>query len=121
MIFRKLDTNHDWQFGNGLSDYATAGAAIDLNILTRLLSWVGDCFFDLLAGIDWKNRLGMKGQRNLLDADTRRIVLTSFGVTGINSFDSVLNIRNYKANFNINSIFTKSYRQSVSQGVPNAG
>ena len=98
MIFRNLDENHDWTFGSGKANYISNNAAIGLNIKTRILSWLGDCFFDEAAGIDWTNRLGSKDQRALLELDLRRIILQSFGVTGIISFDTVVTRRHFVAN-----------------------
>ena len=117
MIFRNLDENGDWTFGQGDANYVNKNSAIGLNIRTRLLSWVGDCFFDRLAGIDWTNRLGLKNQRLLLESDLRRVILTSFGVTGIVSIDTVLNNRAFTANYSVNTIFSQSYVDSVTQGL----
>ncbi len=117
MIFRNLDENGDWQFGAGRGDFLADNPAIGLNIATRIKSWVGDCFFDKNAGIDWTNRLGSKNQRTLLELDLRRIILTSFGVTGILTFDTVLVIRNFTANYSVNTIFSKGYRDSITLGI----
>lgn len=117
MIIRSLDENLDWNFGHGLGSYLSGDPAIGLNLDTSLLSWMGDCFFDKNAGVDWLTRLGSKNQSQLLQADLRRIILTSFGVTGISNFATVLNIRAFTANYGVNTIFTKSYQQSVTQGV----
>lgn len=122
MIFRNLDANNDWQFGNGVSNYVSGDLAIGLNIKTRLLSWVGDCFFALNAGIDWVNRLGRKNQDGLLRSDLKRIILQSFGVTGLTSFSTFLSpTRELTAQYSVNTIFSQSYEQSVKQGTSNAG
>ncbi len=113
MLFRNLDASNDWTFGKGKGDYVDQNAAIGLNIKTRILSWVGDCFFDLKAGIDWVNRLGSKNQRNLLEIDLRRIILQSEGVTGILSFDTVLVGRKFTANYSVNTVYSKEYRDSL--------
>lgn len=88
---------------------------------TRLYSWVGDCFFDQLAGIDWVNRLGSKNQRALLEADIRRVILQSPGVTGILSFDTVLNKnRNFTANYSVQTIYSQSFSDSLTVEIANA-
>lgn len=115
MIIRNLNGNHDWTFGYGLSNYISGNMAIGLNIETRILSWVGDCFFDTTAGIDWANRLGSKNQRALLESDLRRIILQSYGVTGIVSFDTVLTGRAFSASYTINTIFSQGYSATVTQ------
>lgn len=117
MIFRGLDEKRDWQFGAGKQNYVDKNKAIGLNIKTRILSWVGDCFFNQAAGIDWNNRLGTLGQRRLLEADLRRIILKSEGVTGINSIDIVVNGRDFSASYSVNTVYSKEYRDSLTVGV----
>lgn len=113
MIFRNLDTDGDWCFGKGIQDMTTENQAIGLNIKTRLLSWVGDCFFDEPAGIDWYNRLGSKNQRALLELDLRRVILQSEGVVSITSFDTILNGRNFTANYAVNTIYSQEFQDSL--------
>lgn len=116
MIFRQLTAEHDWTFGAGLNNFARNDAAIGLNIQTRLLSWVGDCFFDTQTGIDWKNRLGSKNQRALLENDLRRVILQSFGVTSIISFETILTGRSFSADYNITTIFSPSFQSAIEIG-----
>lgn len=116
MIFRALDENHDWTFGKGKADFLKENSAIGLNIKTRVMSWVNDCFFDLTAGIDWNNRLGSKNQKALLDADLKRVILGSENVTGLDSFDSNLIGRKYTANFSVYTIYTTVYRSQITIG-----
>ena len=116
MIFRNLDQNGDWTFGHGKSNYATGNLAVGLNLKTRLLSWVGDCFFDMKAGIDWTNRLGSKNQQTLLAADIQRITQQSFGITSITSFNARLAARAFTAQEAVNTYLSQSYLQSVAQG-----
>lgn len=62
MIVRALDSNGDWTFGKGKNDYLSGNAAVAQLIKTRLLSFLGDCFFDTGAGLDWFTYLGSKDQ-----------------------------------------------------------
>lgn len=82
MRVRALDGTHDWLFGKGQNDYLTANAAIVQNIDTRLNSFLGDCFFDLGAGIDWFNLLGGKDQVTL-NLSISAVILNTLNVTGI--------------------------------------
>ncbi len=117
MIIRGLDSNGDFTFGAGIANYLSGDPAIAENISTRLYSWLNDCFFDTQAGIDWLNRLGSLGQKSLLDADIRRIILQSYGVTAITSFSSSLSARKYNANYQIDTIFSQAYQNSISQNL----
>jgi len=113
MIFRNLTAQHDWTFGAGIQNYTKEQEAIGLNIKTRILSWVGDCFFDQQAGIDWLNRLGNKNQRSLLELDLRRVILQTEGVTAIVSFDTILNARDFTADYSVNTIYSKDFQDSL--------
>ena len=106
MIFRSLDELGDWNFGKGIQDFSSQNTAIGLNIKTRIQSWVGDCFFDMNAGIDWLNRLGSKDQRVLLELDLKRIIMQSEGVVKLLTFDTVLNGRSFSANYSVQTIYS---------------
>lgn len=90
MIMRAITNTNDWQFGNGLNSYLTGEAAIEANIKTKLLEWVGNCYFALLDGIDWKNRLDV-GQQQALLVEIKNLILNCFGVTSIISLTANFN------------------------------
>lgn len=77
MIVRGLDSQGDWLFGKGKNDYKKDNEAIAQNIKTRLQSFLGDCFFDVGAGLDWFNLLGSKDQTALKLAVSATILNTS--------------------------------------------
>lgn len=82
MRVRAIDTDGDWLYGKGQNDYKTANAAVSQCIQTRLLSFLGDCFFDTGAGIDWFNLIGGKDQISL-NLAISAVILNSPNVTGI--------------------------------------
>lgn len=110
--FRALDQNNDWTFGYGLANYQTDDAAIALDVKTALLEWVGDCFFALLDGIDWKTRLDFN-QKTALDNDITNLIKTRYGVMGITSFSSQLIGRQYSASYTIQTIYSTSFTDSI--------
>lgn len=114
MIIRKVDASNDWTFGKGLSDYAVDEAAIEQNIRGRILSWVGDCFFAPDEGVDWRNRLDVNQQANLLQ-EIKGIILRSYGVIGVISLSGVFNspTRNDLVTYNIQTIFSSSFTSLV--------
>ncbi len=81
-IVREIDINNDWTFGNGKSNYRKDIKAVSQNIKTRLQSYLGDCFFDVTAGIDWFNLLGSKQVQQLRLA-IASVILNTENVTGI--------------------------------------
>lgn len=82
MRVRALDNSHDFLYGKGQNDYVTANAAIAQNINTRLSSFLGDCFFDQGAGVDWFNLLGGKDEISI-NLAVSAVILNTDGVTGI--------------------------------------
>lgn len=92
MRFRNLTTEGDWCFGKGRNSFVTGNQALMLNIKTRLLSFLNDCFFDMGAGIDWWTYLGGKDLKSVL-ADVQRTVLRSSQVKRIVNLDYTLNHR----------------------------
>ena len=82
MRVRELDSDHDWTFGKGQNNYLRDLKAIMQNIDTRLNSFLGDCFFDNGAGIDWFNLLGGKDQL-ALNLSISTVILNTQDVTGL--------------------------------------
>ena len=77
MIIRSIDGTGDWNFGKGANDYNSGQAAIAELIQVRLLSFLGDCPFDMGAGIAWFQFLGSKNQIALNLAVSAVILNTS--------------------------------------------
>lgn len=82
MRFRGVDNTGDWVFGKGRNSYLTDNKALMMNIKTRLLEFLGDCFWDTEKGIDWWNLLGEKNLKKIL-VDVQRTVLRSYQVSRI--------------------------------------
>jgi hypothetical protein len=107
MIVRAIDGENDWQFGKGKNDYKSNNSAIAQNIKTRLQSFLGDCFFDVPAGIDWFNLLGSKNQI-ALELSVRTIILNTVGVVSVVSSQVSLDsaTRLITMNYVVNTVFT---------------
>lgn len=90
MIMRGVTQTNDWIVGGGINSYFNGEQAIEANIKTKLLEWVGNCYFNLPGGIDWKNRLDI-GQQAALVVDIKNLVLNCFGVVSILQFQATFN------------------------------
>ena len=82
MIVRALDSDGDWTYGKGKNNYLTDLNAVVQNINSRVKSFLGDCFFDLGAGIDWFHLIGSKNQTTL-NLSIAAVILNTEDVTGI--------------------------------------
>lgn len=124
MLFRSIDSNGDWNFGLGLESYVSGEQAIGLNIKTRLLSFLGNCFFDILAGINWFVYFGTPGQTQQILLSTQAVILQSYGVTKVNSV-TINQLPNGSAilTFNINDIYSPNvpYSQTLQVNSPAQG
>ena len=81
-IFRALDSNGDWSFGNGLQSYAQNNQAIQLDISTTLQTIQGECFFDQSVGLPWFQLLG-GGTPAQLILTVKSAIYNIVGVTGV--------------------------------------
>lgn len=115
MIFRALDVNSDWTFGKGTENYLYGNAAIALNIKTRLLSFLNDCFFDMNAGLDWFTYLGTPNQSQQITLKVKAVILQSYGVVGVNNLTASINRsgRIISLQYNINTIYTTQYVENL--------
>jgi hypothetical protein len=117
MIIRAVDSNNDWTFGKGKASYKTAQLALNQNLKTKLQEWKGDCFFDINAGVDWKNRLAKRSQVTPLQTEIRTVILKVDGVTEVVNLDLNFNSnsRNLKLNYSVKTIYsTNAINDSVS-------
>lgn len=83
MIVRAIDSDGDWLFGKSLNDYKSNLEAVKQNIQTRLLCFLGDCFFDITAGLDWFTFLGGYKNELAVSLSVSSVILNTNGVTGI--------------------------------------
>ncbi len=104
---RQIDGDHDWTFGKGRNDYLRDNSAVAQNIDTRLSSFLGDCFFDLTAGIDWFNLLGSKNQL-ALNLAISAVILNTEGVTGILQLVAALDsARNFTVQYEVQTTYSR--------------
>lgn len=83
MIVRALDSTGDWTFGAGKNNYLQNNAAVAQSIGTRLLMFLGDCFFATNQGIDWWTFLGGSKNQLALNLAINAVILNTENVTGI--------------------------------------
>lgn len=112
-MFRNLDINHDWTWGNSRNNYVIENQEIGLNIKTRVLSFLGDCFFAVNEGIDWWNLLDYRYQDRLENSVTE-VVQNTDGVTAINNIDLLVDAdRQIKIIYDVQTVYSQSYTGEV--------
>ena len=118
MKIRALSELGDWKFGKGIQSYNFGQNAIAENIQTRLLSFFGDCWFDILAGIDWTRLLGNKGTKQEIELRVRAMILQSYGVVRVNTLNVIFNgaNRNILLQYSVDTIYGQSVVNSLEVG-----
>ncbi len=113
---RALDQNGDWTFGGGKSNYIDGNAAVAQNIKCGLLEFVGNCFWNPQAGLNWPNLFAQKSQ-TVITLAVSAIILNTNGVTGLVQQPNVtLNrvTRSLSVTYNVTTVYSKySLSQSV--------
>lgn len=113
MSFRNLTGENDWVFGTGKNSYVTENQEIGLNIQTRVMSFLGDCFFATNEGIDWFNLLDYRYQ-DRLENSVQEVVKNTPGVTAINSIDVLIGAnRKITIQYNVQTIYSQSYEGNI--------
>lgn len=113
MKFRSLDGNWDWNFGSGLSSYSPDSMAIAYDVKSKILSWYGDCFFAMNEGIDWKNILGTKNQKETLDGNIKQIIVNTDGIVELSFFESEITDRVYHCTAKFKTIYNETIEVKI--------
>lgn len=114
-IVRALNVNHDWTFGASLSNYKSNIDAVIQNINTRLSSFIGNCFFDMGAGINWYSFLSGKGNENvlLLSNALSVLIINTEDVTGLLqlSFNLETSSRMFSISYRVQTVYSTTGSQ----------
>lgn len=111
-IIRANDANNDWIYGLGSNAYKVNNDAIAQDIQTKLQEWVGDCFFNLTAGIDWINRFS-DGNSNRLEKEIRSLILKVNNVVNVNNISVDLTNRNFVAFYDVQTVYSASVEGQI--------
>jgi hypothetical protein len=111
----------DWTYGSGQNNYLQANAAVAQTISCRLLSFLGDCFFDTSAGLDWFNFLGGSKSELALQLAINAVILNTDNVTGIvnTAINLIHSTRAFSVSYTVTTTFgnvTSVVTQSVGIG-----
>lgn len=113
MRVRTLDSNWDWNFGRSRQDYAQESLSTAYDVKQKSLCWYGDCFFDMIAGIDYKNLLGSKGGKATLDKSIKKIVTAQPDVIELMFFESEVTNRKYTATIRFRTVYNETIEVKI--------
>jgi len=103
MLTRRLDSNHDMTFGQGLANYAKDQEAVAQNVKTRLLSIMGEWFLDDGFGVPYLSDICINPANiPLAESLIRQSILGTMGVKEITSFDLLFSHETRKLSIAVN-------------------
>lgn len=103
---RALDSNNDWNFGRGKSNYLSGKDTINQNVQTRIKSFKYDNPLATESNIDWIGLLGAKGTQDDILNEIERVVITTDGVTELTSLEvTATNNRAQSLSLSYNTIY----------------
>jgi hypothetical protein len=114
MKYRRLDSNGDYVFGQGDSNFiqntpATVGQAVK----TRLQLQQGEWFLDTSIGTPYNSSVMGTGTISLYDSVIQSVILETPGVTGISAYAS--GVDPYSRNASITCTIDTIYGQTTLQ------
>lgn len=119
MRVRGLDSNGDFLFGKGKSDYRVDVLALAQIIQTRLKSFIGDCFFATNDNIDWFSLMGSRNLRDLRLA-IASCILNTEGINSLAQLDVAIDSnRRVTVQYSVISVYGEISR-NINFGVSNA-
>jgi hypothetical protein len=108
MIYRKLDSDDDYTFGQGAGNfYKDQPEAVAQAVKTRLGLIQGEYFLDLEAGTPYDSKIIGAGKVSSYDQAIQEVISNTLGVTGIIAYSSGVNptTRAAAVNCTINTIY----------------
>lgn len=108
MSIRALDPiTGDWSFGQGRQNYLTGESEINEDIATALKVFLGECFFDTSAGVDWWNLIGGRDPKGII-LQCRKVIASRAGVTKITAVNAELDARtrDLRISYNVSTVFS---------------
>lgn len=113
MKTRTVDKNWDWNWGKGIQNYADNSLGVAYTVKMKILSWYKDCFFEMDAGIDWKNIIGSKTTKEQADAAIKEIIQTEPEILDLTFFESSVVDRVYTATIRFKTIYGETIEVKI--------
>lgn len=117
MRVRAIDGNNDWTFGRGRNNYKKDLSAVVQIINTKLKSFLGDCFFDLAAGIDWFNLNSQKNVDEVKKAISSTLINIPEVTKVIEVFVTLGQNRVFTIQYSVDTIYGVLTEEEVTQEV----
>lgn len=110
MNIRRLDALNDYVFGRANGRLRDASATAQLVVTNLRLAW-GEWFLDPTSGVSWYDRgdgnqaiLGGLADRGFAEAELKRVILTTTGVSQLLSFQLTLDHETRRASVAANIV-----------------
>lgn len=106
MLFRSIDDENDWMFGQGKQSYFRDDKAVEADIKTALQTFYQESFYDPDSGVPWFSLLGQKDVQ-LLNLNVKAAIINIEGVTNVQNVSISLDQnRNCVVKYLVTTIYT---------------
>lgn len=105
MIYRALDSNGDYTFGQNTNNFLRASEAVAQAIKTKLLLLSAEWWEDQADGLPLFQKILGRTSTRTADMLIRSRIMETPNVIGIESFNSSIVQRNYSMQAKINTMF----------------
>lgn len=110
MIFRAITNEGDWFFGAGKSSYSRDHNAIINNLITKLKTFKGECFYDQNIGVPWFDLIPSKN-KDAVVLWIKAFMLEQYGIISVNELEySIDTDRKMTITYDIKTIFRDNVR-----------
>lgn len=120
MRYRRLDANGDYSFGHGQADFLiNQPEAVAQYVLTRLMLWQGQWFYNLDDGTPWMTQVLGERTQATRDIVVQERVNTTPGVTDMSAYYSRVdpNTRTFSAAMTVDTVYGVAQPVSI-PGLP---
>ena len=87
MMYRMLDDNNDWCFGQGLSSFVRDEKAVEIGVQVYLRAIQGEIWMDGNVGLPWISMMALKEIKPIDLMMIRDYILSYRGVLGVNDLN----------------------------------
>lgn len=118
MIYRMLDDDNDWCFGQGLSSFAKDESAIETGVQVYLRSIQGENWMDSTVGLPWISMMALKNLKPVDLLLVRDYILSYRGVLGVNNLEiERKENRKIKLKYKIQTVYNYTIEGSTDIGL----
>lgn len=118
MMYRMLDDDNDWCFGQGIQSYCKDEKAIETGVQVYLRAIQGEVWMDGTVGLPWISMMASKDLKPIDLLTIRDYILSYRGILGVKDLDIERNEnRKIKLKYKIQTVYNYTIEGSTDIGL----